>query len=107
VLALHPANFLLLDEPTNHLDIEAQEMLEDTLRAFPGTVLMVSHDRYLIDRLATQVWELRDGEPIRGTTAPTWRHAKRNARRWLRDALPRSTRPKQPGPPSPMLRALR
>lgn len=62
VLALHPANFLLLDEPTNHLDIEAQEMLEDTLRAFPGTVLMVSHDRYLIDRLATQVWELRDGE---------------------------------------------
>jgi len=61
VLALHPVNFLLLDEPTNHLDIEAQEMLEDALRAFPGTVLMVSHDRYLIDKLATQVWELRDG----------------------------------------------
>ncbi len=61
VLALHPVNFLLLDEPTNHLDIETQEMLEDALRAFPGTVLMVSHDRYLIDKLATQVWELRDG----------------------------------------------
>lgn len=60
ILALHPVNFLLLDEPTNHLDIQAQEMLEDALKAFPGTVLMVSHDRYLIDRLATQVWELRD-----------------------------------------------
>ncbi len=61
ILALDPVNFLLLDEPTNHLDIEAQEMLEEALLAFPGTVLMVSHDRYLIDRLATQVWELRDG----------------------------------------------
>ncbi len=61
VLALQPVNFLLLDEPTNHLDIEAQEMLEDALSNFQGTVLMVSHDRYLIDRLATQVWELRDG----------------------------------------------
>jgi ATP-binding cassette, subfamily F, member 3 len=62
LLALHPVNFLLLDEPTNHLDIQAQEMLEDALKAFPGTVLLVSHDRYLIDRLATQVWELRDDQ---------------------------------------------
>ena len=61
ILALDPVNFLLLDEPTNHLDIEAQEMLEEALLDFPGTVLMVSHDRYLIDRLATQIWELRDG----------------------------------------------
>jgi ATP-binding cassette, subfamily F, member 3 len=60
LLALHPVNFLLLDEPTNHLDIHAQEILEDALANFPGTVLLVSHDRYLIDRLATQVWELRD-----------------------------------------------
>jgi ATP-binding cassette, subfamily F, member 3 len=60
LLALHPVNFLLLDEPTNHLDIHAQEILEDALTNFPGTVLLVSHDRYLIDRLATQVWELRD-----------------------------------------------
>ena len=61
VLALHPVNLLLLDEPTNHLDILGQEILEDALKAFPGTILMVSHDRYLIDRLATQVWELREG----------------------------------------------
>ncbi len=62
VLALHPVNFLLLDEPTNHLDIQAQEILEDALLNFPGTTLLVSHDRYLIERLATQVWELRDEE---------------------------------------------
>ncbi|MCD6286844.1 MAG: ABC-F family ATP-binding cassette domain-containing protein [Anaerolineae bacterium] len=62
VLALHPVNLLLLDEPTNHLDILGQEILEDALKAFPGTILMVSHDRYLVDRLATQVWELREGQ---------------------------------------------
>jgi ATP-binding cassette subfamily F protein 3 len=62
VMALHPVNFLLLDEPTNHLDIPSQEALEDALRNFPGTVLLVTHDRYLIDRLATQVWALEDAQ---------------------------------------------
>jgi ATP-binding cassette subfamily F protein 3 len=61
LLALEGANFLLLDEPTNHLDIPAQEVLQQVLENFEGTILLVSHDRYLIDRLATQVWELRDG----------------------------------------------
>jgi ATP-binding cassette subfamily F protein 3 len=61
LLALEGANFLLLDEPTNHLDIPAQEVLQEVLEKFEGTILLVSHDRYLIDRLATQVWELRDG----------------------------------------------
>ena len=61
ILALDGANFLLLDEPTNHLDIPAQEVLQQVLEAFEGTILLVSHDRYLIDRLATQIWELRDG----------------------------------------------
>lgn len=60
VLALDGANFLMLDEPTNHLDIPAQEALQDALSDFPGTILLVSHDRYLIDRLASQIWELRD-----------------------------------------------
>jgi ATP-binding cassette subfamily F protein 3 len=61
ILALDGANFLVLDEPTNHLDIPAQEALQEVLEDFTGTILLVSHDRYLIDRLATQVWELRGG----------------------------------------------
>lgn len=61
ILALQGANFLLLDEPTNHLDIPAQEALQAALEQFQGTILMVTHDRYLVDRLATQVWQLRDG----------------------------------------------
>ncbi len=61
-LALSGANFLLLDEPTNHLDIPSQEILEDVLADFAGTILMGSHDRYLIDALATQIWAVRPGE---------------------------------------------
>jgi len=60
-LTLRGANFLLLDEPTNHLDLASQEILEEVLREFPGTILLVSHDRYLVDRLATHVWTLREG----------------------------------------------
>ncbi|MCU0512288.1 MAG: ABC-F family ATP-binding cassette domain-containing protein [Anaerolineae bacterium] len=60
-LALDGANVLLLDEPTNHLDIEAQEILQDVLEDFHGTILLVSHDRYLIDRLATQIWQVERG----------------------------------------------
>lgn len=60
ILALEGANFLLLDEPTNHLDIPAREALQEVLENFSGTILLVSHDRYLINRLATQIWELRD-----------------------------------------------
>jgi ATP-binding cassette subfamily F protein 3 len=62
ILALDGANFLLLDEPTNHLDLPAQEVLQELLQNFPGTILLVSHDRYLIDRLATQIWELHKGK---------------------------------------------
>jgi ATP-binding cassette, subfamily F, member 3 len=58
ILALQKANFLLLDEPTNHLDLLSQETLQAALEQFSGTILMVTHDRYLVDRLATQVWEL-------------------------------------------------
>ncbi len=57
-LALSDANLLLLDEPTNHLDLPSQEVLESVLSAFPGTILLVSHDRYLIDSLASQIWEV-------------------------------------------------
>ncbi len=55
------ANFLLLDEPTNHLDIAAREALEDALAAFEGTVFIISHDRYLINKLATKLLAFEDG----------------------------------------------
>jgi len=61
-LTLEGANFLLLDEPTNHLDIASREILEEVLADFNGTILLVSHDRYLINALATQVWVIEDGE---------------------------------------------
>ncbi len=58
LLALRGANVLLLDEPTNHLDIPSQEALQSALADFGGTLLLVTHDRYLIRRLATAVWAI-------------------------------------------------
>ena len=56
------ANFLVLDEPTNHLDLESREALEGALDAFPGTVLLVSHDRALLDAVAHRLFAIEDGE---------------------------------------------
>jgi len=61
ILALQGANFLLLDEPTNHLDLPAQEVLQTILDQYEGTILLISHDRYLVGQLATEIWSLRDG----------------------------------------------
>jgi ATP-binding cassette subfamily F protein 3 len=61
-MLLRPANLMMLDEPTNHLDIPAKEMLEEALQHYDGTVLLVSHDRYFISRVATKIVEIRDGE---------------------------------------------
>ncbi|MEW6287399.1 MAG: ribosomal protection-like ABC-F family protein [Chloroflexota bacterium] len=61
-LALQDTNLLLLDEPTNHLDIPSQEVLQSVLDNYQGTILLVSHDRYLIDALATQIWEINPDE---------------------------------------------
>jgi ATP-binding cassette subfamily F protein 3 len=57
-----PSNFVLLDEPTNHLDMRAKDVLLESLAAFTGTVVFVSHDRYFIDKLATRVFEIGEGE---------------------------------------------
>ena len=60
MMSLQGANVLLLDEPTNHLDLNSQEILQDALADFEGTLLLVSHDRYLVDALATHVWAIED-----------------------------------------------
>lgn len=56
------ANVLLLDEPTNHLDIPAKETIEEALQQFDGTILLVSHDRFMISKVANKIVEVRDGE---------------------------------------------
>jgi ATP-binding cassette subfamily F protein 3 len=61
ILVHSSANLLILDEPTNHLDVESREALEDALRAFPGTVLLVSHDRALLDAVGTRTIAIEDG----------------------------------------------
>jgi len=56
---MHPANCIILDEPTNHLDIKSKEVLQDAIREFDGTVILVSHDRYFLDPVVNKVLEVR------------------------------------------------
>lgn len=61
-LFLERPNFLILDEPTNHLDIPTREIMEEALQSFGGTCLVVSHDRYFLDKAVTRVLEMADGQ---------------------------------------------
>jgi ATP-binding cassette subfamily F protein 3 len=96
-LSLAGANLLLLDEPTNNLDLWAQEALQATLAEFPETVLLVTHDRYLAQALATQVWAISPGdrsmEVFRGSLSDYFEA--KAARR-----APRIPRQRPPGPPA-------
>ncbi|HWE62148.1 MAG TPA: ABC-F family ATP-binding cassette domain-containing protein [Chloroflexota bacterium] len=93
-LTLQPSNFLLLDEPTNHLDIPARQVLEEVLRTYEGTIIMVSHDRYFISAVADAIWAVEDGvvRMYPGTYAEYLR---------LREQgryVPEESTPDQPGP---------
>jgi ATP-binding cassette, subfamily F, member 3 len=63
-MLLKASNLLLLDEPTNHLDLDSKEILLDALKAYGGTIIFVSHDRYFVDQLANRVAEIGDGQLI-------------------------------------------
>jgi ATP-binding cassette subfamily F protein 3 len=75
---LSDANFLLLDEPTNHLDIKSREQVEEALEEFAGTILVISHDRYFLDRIVERVVEVDNLglRPYDGNFSYFWRAKK-------------------------------
>jgi len=93
------ANLLLLDEPTNHLDLESREALEAALDAFPGTVLLVSHDRALLDGIADRTLAIEDGT-IRSYEGGWAEYvAKRDSREEVAEPAPAKPRRSKPRPP--------
>jgi ATP-binding cassette subfamily F protein 3 len=91
------ANFLVLDEPTNHLDLESREALEDALAAFPGTVLLVTHDRALLDAVSARVIAI-EGRTIVSYSGG-W--AEVLDRRQSEPAPPKESKPKREKPSPP------
>ena len=92
-IMLFPRNVLVLDEPTNHLDIPARETLEDALEDYEGTLLVVSHDRYFLDRICTRLLVI-EGTHVEGHTG--------NYSDWRRRAheTERAPAPKPAAPPA-------
>src|SRR5579864_8753669 len=96
-MLLHPANFLLLDEPTNHLDMRAKDVLLKALMEYTGTVVFVSHDRYIIDKLATRVFEVGDGKvEVYPGNYEDYRWRKEGGAEKLQETVSRSTIIAQP-----------
>jgi ABC transport system ATP-binding/permease protein len=94
-------NVLLLDEPTNDLDVMTLSILEDYLDSFPGPVIIVSHDRFMLDKLSEQIFEVRDGEVLRFTGNWSDWQTKRQA-----EASPKAEKAKKE-PPRPKEKKLR
>jgi ATP-binding cassette subfamily F protein uup len=96
---LQPADLLLLDEPTNDLDIPTLEVLEDSLTDFPGALVLVTHDRYLLDRVATGVLGL-DGQGGAQLYADYWQWQEAG------QALPKPEKKEPPPKPAPAKKKL-
>ena len=97
------ANFLVLDEPTNHLDLESRESLEAALEAFPGTVLLVSHDRAVLDAVASRLLAVEDGRiaSYAGGWADYVRAQERDEPAPPPTPRPKAEKPKRPPKPKP------
>ena len=116
ILVSSSANLLILDEPTNHLDVESREALEDALRSFGGTVLLVSHDRALLDAVGTRTVAIEDGTlhsyaggwaefvRVREERAAAAREGSKNGKSikaaGKKSAVAAAPKPPQPQPPS-------
>lgn len=79
-LMLKKSNFLLLDEPTNHLDILTREELEDTLLEYDGTIFVISHDRYFLNKVVQKIWELEENSIVEYLGNYDYYIAKKNAK---------------------------
>ena len=95
-------NLLILDEPTNHLDIQSREWIEEAVEDYEGNLLFVSHDRYFIDRFATRIWMLEDGQitDFKGTYQEYQAAKERGKRAEVAPAAQvpeKKDRPKRPG----------
>ena len=92
ILVNSGANFLILDEPTNHLDLESREALEAALRTFPGSLLLVSHDRALLDAIGTRTVEV-EGETLHSYVGGWPEYLRVRAERAAAPVLPRKAKP--------------
>jgi ATP-binding cassette subfamily F protein 3 len=114
ILVASGANFLILDEPTNHLDVESREALEDALSEFQGAVLLVSHDRALLEAVGTRTLVLEDGELVSHAMGWADYEAEKAARADSAQAAARSEKPaakrkpkKKSGPSNNAIRKVR
>ncbi len=94
-------NFLILDEPTNHLDIASREWMEDALSDYEQTLLFVSHDRYFIEKFATRIWALADGEITDFRGGYKEYAAWRERQAVYAQAEKKEQKKKEPAPPKP------
>ena len=93
-LLLEPVNFLILDEPTNHLDMQSKDVLKEAIKAFDGTVILVSHDRDFLDGLVDKVYEFGGGK-VRGHLGGIYEYLRFHNAENITDALGSGTAPKQ------------
>ena len=93
-LLLEPVNFLILDEPTNHLDMQSKDVLKEAIKAFDGTVILVSHDRDFLDGLVDKVYEFGGGK-VREHLGGIYEYLRFHNAENITDALDSGTAPKQ------------